>query len=511
MKVKIIQPYISAQALFTLELRGMARFSTQLGPLVVAALTPDDFEVEVINEQVEEIDYESPVDVVGISTLTANITHAYEIADRFRDKGVTVVMGGIHASFLPEEAINHCEAVVTGEAEYSWPKLLNDWKRGELKQFYRSDKLSDMADIPIPQRDLDLTVGYTDKIEASRGCPFNCDFCSTNLHFGSKHRTRPIPKLIDDIKSIYRTRIHALMFTDDNIVGNPKYAKELFKAIKPLNVNWLGQCSLNIADNPKLLDLAARSGCKSLSVGFESLSEENLKKSRKLNNKVKRYEEQIKRMRDAGITVLANFMFGFDGDDKSVFERTAEFVLRHKMHAYFTILTPYPRTRLRDRLLQEGRVLHSDWSLYDTAHCVVKPKLMEPEEVEEGLKWAYQQIYPGKEVLTKDPQVLHEEYRLSQVSHLLLKVARGKNENNGSAEGVKKLFIYAIINLKIRSQVLQDVEVAIRKGGYEISYEEMNMLRQIVSSVKDLEDLLALEKELHPDLLRDYRRMGYFV
>jgi radical SAM superfamily enzyme YgiQ (UPF0313 family) len=511
MKVKIIQPFISAQALFTHRLAGMARFSTQLGPLAVAALTPDDFKVEVINEQIEDIDYEAGVDIVGISTLTANITHGYEIADRFRQRGVTVVMGGIHASFMPEEAIDHCDAVVMGEAEYAWPQLLNDWEKGELKQFYRSDKLSDMADIPIPRRDLDLTVGYTDKVEFSRGCPFDCDFCSTNLHFGSKHRTRPIPNLIDDINSIYRTPVHGLMFTDDNIVGSPKYAMELFAAIEPLNVNWVSQCALNIADNDKLLKSVEKSGCKALSVGFETLSETNLKESRKLHNKVRKYDEQIKRLKDAGIVLLANFVFGFDDDDKSVFETTAEFVLRHEMEAYFTILTPYPRTRLRERLLEEGRILHSDWSLYDTTHCVIKPKLMEPEELEEGLRWAYQQIYSGKELMLKDPKALHSEYRLSKMSEFLLQIGRQIEDNHGSAEGVKRLFIDAILNLDLRAQVLQNVEEAVKNGAYEINDDEMKMLKQIIQSTEHLDNLMALEKELIPENLKEYEEMGYFV
>ncbi len=432
MKIKIIQPYIPAQALFTHQFLGMARFSTQLGPLVVAALTPDDFEVEVTNEHIEEIDYDGQVDIVGISTLTANIIHAYEIADRFRGKGVTVVMGGIHASFLPEEAIQHCDSVVIGEAEYSWPKLLDDWKKGELKQFYKSDKLTDMADVPIPRRDLDLTVGYMDKIEASRGCPFNCDFCSTNLHFGSKHRTRPISNVIKDINSVYRNRFHSFMFSDDNIVGNSKYAQDLFSAMIPFNIRWASQCSINIADDEKLLKLAEKSGCSWLSIGFESLSEENLKDAGKRHNTVKKYDEQVKRLKDAGISkTVANFVFGFDHDDKSVFERTVEFILRHKIDAYLTILTPYPKTRFRERLLKEGRILHSDWSLYDTTHCVIKPKLMEPEEIEEGFRWAYQQIYTGKEVVVEDPNELHRNYRLSEASRILLTIKRRKEKNHG--------------------------------------------------------------------------------
>lgn len=510
MKIKIIQPYIGAQALFSHKLRGLARFSTQLGPLVVAALTPDDFEIDVINEHLEEIDYEAPVDIVGISTLTANITRAYRIADRFKEEGVTVVIGGIHASFLPEEAIDHCDAVVIGEAEYSWPRLLKDWKKGKLKQFYRSDKLSHMADIPIPRRDLDLTVGFTDKIEASRGCPFDCDFCSTNLHFGRKHRTRPIPKLIEDINSIYRHKIHMLMFADDNIAGNPRYAKELFEAMKPLNFQWGGQSSVSIADNLELLELATKCGCKGLSVGFESLSEANLRESGKLHNKVKKYEEQIKRMKEAGLVILANFMFGFDFDDKSVFERTVEFVIRHDMQAYFTIITPYPRTGLRARILKERRLLHSDWSLYDTAHCVIKPKLMEPDELEEGLRWAYQQIYPGKKVLIEDPKELYKDFKLTDLSKLLLKIKRGKENKNVPVTGIKQLLGDAVLDLKLRAQMVKNPEEAVRNGEYALGNSEMNMLKRIVRT-ENPDDLFPSEEELPLERVQEYINKGLWV
>jgi radical SAM superfamily enzyme YgiQ (UPF0313 family) len=432
MIIKIIQPYIPAQALFTHQIADMARFSTQLGPLIIAALTPDKFEVEFVNEQIEEIDYDEPVDIIGISTLTANSIRAYAIGDRFREKGATVVMGGIHASFLPEEAIHHCDAVVIGEAEYTWPILLEDWRKWELKPFYKSDRLTNMADVPIPRRGIDLTVGYIDKIEASRGCPFDCDFCSTNIHFGRKHRIRPIQNVLDDIHSTHRNRIHSFMFSDDNIVGNPKYAEELFRALKPLKINWTSQCSTNIADSEKLLKLASGSGCKGLSIGFESFSTANLREAGKRHNRAKNYDEQIRKLRDAGIwKILANFVFGFDHDDQTVFERTVEFILRHKLDAYFTILTPYPKTGLRERLLREGRILHSDWSRYDTTHCVIRPKLMEPDEVEEGLRWAYQQIYPGKEMIIEDPKELHRDNKLSEVTNLLLTIKKKREVGYG--------------------------------------------------------------------------------
>ncbi len=429
MKIKIIQPYIQAQAVFSHRIPERARFSTQLGPLSLAALTPDEFEIEIINEQIEEIDFDDPVDIVGISTMTANCDRSYQIADRFRDKGVTIVMGGIHASFLPDEALTHCDSVVIGEAENSWGQVLDDWKNQRLKKIYRSELLVNMSDVPIPRRDLDLTVGFVDKLESSRGCPFRCEFCSTNLHFGNTHRTKPIDKVVSDIGSIHRNKKenHYLFFTDDNIIGNIKYAKQLFKAITPLNVRWVSQCSINIVNDDELLMLAAQSGCEALSVGFESLSEESLIEAGKTINKVSRYETQIKKMKDSGIEhILGNFVFGFDPDDESVFERTIEFIMKNEMDAYLTILTPYPKTQLRHRMEKAGRILHSNWSQYDGMHCVFKPRQMSPQKLEEGLYWAYQQVYPGQKLLVEDPKTIHQDNLLSRLSDYVLSITRHK-------------------------------------------------------------------------------------
>lgn len=511
MKIQLIQPFVASQALFAQTMRGLARFSGQLGPPVLAALTPGEYDIELVNEQIERVDCEKPVDLVGISTTTANITRAYEIADAYRAKGVTVIMGGIHASFLPDEAGEHCDAVVMGEAEYVWEGVLEDWRKGALKPRYKADRLSEMEDVPVPRRDLDMTVGYTDKIEASRGCPFDCDFCSTNLHFGRRHRTRPIRRVLEDLRSIHRHKVHAVLFTDDNIIGNPGYAKHLFDALRPLNLQWLSQCSLNIADNPELLRMAAGSGCVYLSLGFESLSAANLEDAKKLQNKVKQYDEQVRKIKDAGIEIVANFVFGFDGDDKSVFERTVDFVQRNGVHAYFAILTPYPSTRLRARLLEEGRVLHSDWSRYDVAHCVIRPKRMTPEELEEGFLWAYQQVYPGKVVLAEDVEDLHKDYRLSAVSRLVLKIER--EEGNGSGgrnpKGLKALFGDVILEPALRERLVRDPAGFVREEGYAIEPSKLARLEEELGR-EGLNDLLALEKELAPNLLEEYRGMGLF-
>ncbi len=509
MKVRIIQPYISAQALFAHQIRGLARFSSQLGPFVLAALTPDEFEVEVVNEHLERIDYDAPVDLVAITALTASVTRAYEIARKYRDKGVTVALGGIHASLVPEEASGNCDVVVVGEAEHVWPKVLSDWRSGTLKRRYRSDQLTDMADVPIPRRELDLTVGFTDKLETSRGCPFNCDFCATNLHFGSRFRARPIANVVADVESIHRHKVHTLLFTDDNIVGKHQHAADLFEACSGRGFAWVAQSSIDIADDGELLKAAAKSGCISLSIGFESLSAENLKDSRKLHNQTRKYEEQVGRLRDAGIQVLANFMFGFDHDDRSVFERTVEFVLRNKLDAYFTILTPYPGTKLRERLLQEGRILHSDWSRYDTVHAVTRPKLMEPEELEEGLRWAYQQVYPGKELVVDEPSSLHKDYRLSELSGILIELWRRRERPSGSAKRIKAVLGDAVFDRSLRASLESGFAGVAEGGSYGVGADEVGVLKELVASGK-LGRLLCLEQELVPEMLGQYRRQGLF-
>ena len=369
--------------------------------LIVSALTPKDIEIEIIDENIEKIDFETPIDLVGITTMTASAPRAYEIADTFRERGVPVVMGGIHVTALPQEAAQHADAVVIGEAEGSWERLLQDFRRGgkeALTQFYQNHKRPDPASIPLPRRELVKNKGYllSRFLQLSRGCPFDCYFCSVSKFFGKKFRFRPVKNVIEEVKGIVgkslKTRF--LGFLDDNIVGNITYARELFKALIPYNLLWIGQASINIARHEEILQLAAASGCKGLFIGFESIAEASLGEANKSQNEIRFYEKAIKKIHQFGIAIEGAFIFGFDNDDKSIFRKTVKFIEKVKLDVVqFSILTPLPGTRLQEKLEKEGRIIDRNWSNYDLSHPVFQPKLMTPQELKQGLDWAYKKVY----------------------------------------------------------------------------------------------------------------------
>ncbi len=369
--------------------------------LIVAALTPEDIEVEIVDENIECIDFNKKADLVGITTMTASSPRAYEIADIFREKGIPVVFGGIHATVLPEEAAQHADAVVIGEAEGLWEKVIEDFRQGGkrvLAKVYRSSQRPDPANIPIPRRELIKDKGYflSRFLQLARGCPFDCSFCSVSKFFGKKYRFRPVEKVIGEVKGIIGKSLATrfLGFLDDNIVGNITYARELFKALIPHKLLWVGQSSINIAQHEDILQLAAASGCKGLFIGIESISESSLKEANKSQNKIKFYEKAIKKIHQFGISIEGAFIFGFDHDDKSIFKKTVKFIEKVKLDAVqFAILTPLPGTRLHEKLDREDRIIDRNWSNYDLSHVVFQPKLMTPQELKLGFDWAYKRIY----------------------------------------------------------------------------------------------------------------------
>jgi radical SAM superfamily enzyme YgiQ (UPF0313 family) len=368
---------------------------------VLAALTPPDIEVIVTEEEIEEVVYKSRVGLVGISYMTPLAARAYEIADEYRRLGAKVVLGGIHASALPEEAIQHADAVVIGEAENVWAPLIEDFRAQRLKKFYRSERYHDLCGLPVPRRDL-LKQSMTFSpysIQTTRGCPFGCHFCSVSRFFGKTFRYRPVEDVVREIEGADKK---TWLFIDDNIIGNQPYATKLFQALIPLGIKWAGQSTVLLAKNDELLKLAAKSGCLGLFIGFESLNESNLRDVGKGINKVTEYGECIKKLHDKGILVFASFMFGFDHDDKSVFEKTVDFLIKSKVvAASLPVLVPYPGTALYQRMEEEGRILTRDWSKYDYGKAVFRPKRMEPEELQEGAGWAASEFYSRSSIISR--------------------------------------------------------------------------------------------------------------
>ena len=326
----------------------------------LAALTPPDIDVQITDENVEPIDFQEDVDLVGITGMVMHAPRAYEIASRFRQRGIPVVMGGPHASSLPLEAKEHVDAVVVGEAENVWTGLIEDVKKGGLKPFYKADAFCSMERMPYPRLELLKKNAYmtVNCVQTTRGCPYQCDFCHVTHFFGKTYRCRPVDDVIEEVK---RLQGEFIVFIDDNITGNRQYAKELFTRLKPLKKKWASQASITLSRDPELLKLAADSGCVSLFVGIESLSSENLKDVNKSFNRASQFEEGIKAIHDHDIMILAGLIFGLDHDDEGVFERTLRFCERNRIELpSFFVLTPLPRTPLFQRMESEGKLLHKN-------------------------------------------------------------------------------------------------------------------------------------------------------
>lgn len=399
MKVTLIAPAVVDE-----KRRGMQGRVFQLPPLAlatVAAATPKHVEVEIIDEALEPINYNCDTDLVGITALTRFAPHAYDIADRFRKRGVKVVMGGMHPSALPSEAVKHCDSVVIGEAEGIWAQLVKDFEKKRLKKYYKNKGFVDLSTIGRPRRDLYKKERYlfTHFIQTTRGCPFNCGFCSVTKFFGRTYRTRPVASVIKEIREM-KTKF--VGFSDDNIFGNRIYARKLFSALKYEGVVWLSQASLNITDDPKLLHLAARSGCKGLFIGLESADYESLTQMNKGFLKPQKFKDAIKHLHDEGISVLGAFVLGNDNEDQSIFARTLEFAKKIKIDlAQFAVLTPYPGTAIYNRLIRENRIFNFDWTKYDAGNAVYRPLKMTAEKLKQEVDKLWRDFYRLDEVIMR--------------------------------------------------------------------------------------------------------------
>lgn len=373
----------------------------QLSLYILKGLTPAEHQVKTIEEEAESVDLDESCDLVGISCMTANSPRAYELAEEFRKRGKAVVLGGVHPTILPDEALTHADSVVIGEAEGVWAELLNDFQQGQLKKTYHNPT-PDLSEY-VPKdfsKMLKRRLYNLIPILTTRGCPYYCDFCCVTNIYGKKIRHIPVENVIRDIKE---SKAKNFMFLDDNIIGHAKYAKELFTALIPLKIKWVGQASVSllVKDNG-IMELAAKSGCKALFIGLESVSEDQLKTMHKAIKDITALEQALRSIRKMGILVHASMIFGFDNDINQTFDDTVKFLIRNKVStASFNALTPYPGTRTYETMKNENRLITTDWKYYDHNTVVYKPGKMTPYELQVYKTEAKRQFYSVKSVLTR--------------------------------------------------------------------------------------------------------------
>ena len=380
---------------------GKAGFA-RLTLTTIAALTAPQHDVVIHDARLSEPNYDGDWDLIGFTGMSCEMPHVYQMAGEFRKRGKTVAIGGFHASALPEEVAKHADIVVVGEAEGLWQRILFELANGgEKHTIYQNEGLIGMRNMAIPRRGLlnrDMYVVPT-TIQATRGCPFDCDYCAVTRFFGRNYRCRPVEDVVAEIKG---EKDKQLMFFDDNLIANSKYAKELFRALIPLGVTWGAQASFTLARDTELMDLYAKAGGQYVFVGFESISAETLRSVGKGFNQPEEYAVGIRQLQRRGITVMGSFMFGLDGDDLGVFKRTVDFVNATKIDvALYNILTPLPGTRLYEEMDLQGRIHDRDWSHYDACHSVIHPQGMTSEELQNGWYWANRETYKLSSMLRR--------------------------------------------------------------------------------------------------------------
>ena len=393
MKILLVQPYAGYKPPnFLMNVSAKLPAMPNLTLQQLAGICPEDSDVEAIEENhSEKINYDNNYDIVAISCRTANTPRAYQIADEFRRRGVPVVLGGYHPTALPSEAKMHADAVVIGEAEISFTKILQDLVKDDLKPYYQSD-LVDPKKIPNARRDIIKYYLSIAAIEATRGCPINCDFCFVHRVKGKIHRKRPIEKVIDEMKTIKQKNI---IFFDASLTTDPSYTKTLFKNMIELNKRFTGYGNVNVlAKDEQFLKLANDAGCTGWCIGFESISQDILKSIGKTTNKVEDYKNAVKKIKDYNMNITGSFIFGFDDHVTDTFEETLDMIKHLNVDmACFNILTPFPGTPIFERIKNENRITSYDWTRYTCAQTVFQPKNMTEKELYDGTIWVLKEFY----------------------------------------------------------------------------------------------------------------------
>jgi len=362
----------------------------------IAALTPVNVEVELINETIQRVPWDTDANLVGVSGMGVGLVRAMQIADEFRLRGKKVVMGGMMATLAAERCLEHCDALVLGEAEGIWPQVVYDASKNQLKRVYKAKELDDLSNLPVPRFDLlpRKKIGFWLPVQAGRGCPYRCDFCSITSFYHGVYRTRPLDQIARDVQAILALGVRKILLLDDNIGANHAFAADLFRLLREFRVQWMTQCSLTIARHPDLLKLAAESGCVCMSFGLETIKQSNLATVNKTFVNVEEYEWAIGQIRRAGIDVSTEMMLGMDEDDPDVFEETIDFLVRNRISVpRLHIITPIPGTPLYQRWQAEGRIFENDWSRYTGGTVVFHPKKMTAEVLQEKYWWTYERLF----------------------------------------------------------------------------------------------------------------------
>lgn len=392
---------------------GFKRAFLDLGIQTVMACTPPGVNVELVDEYLDPIDYDVATDLVALSAKTSCVTYAYEVARRFRAKGKRVVLGGIHASLRPEEALGHVDCVVTGEAELLWPEVVRDLEAGKLKERYDAVGFPPLDRIPAPAWGRGKPDAYLfHQLQTTRGCPFRCRFCSVPDISGQDFRFKPVECVLRELRALPKgrgpiARGKPIYIVDDNFISRTRYTKDLLRAMIPLKEageipSWSAETTLNVASDEEMLDLFRDAGCSTLIIGFESVTEASLAAMDKPVNFCLTYQEAIDRIHARGMTIIGNFIVGFDTDTVGVFKQTLDFVQSTGiLYPFFSILTPMPGTKLFDEYKAAGRLDHEKWHLYDTRHVVFEPTNMTREELMDGYVWLYEQAYGAENLYAR--------------------------------------------------------------------------------------------------------------
>ena len=387
---------------------GIFRKSLRYQPLTLttlAALIPPeiDADIQLIDEGIQEIPERLDADLVGLTVITGTAPRAYELCRQFGSRGIATVLGGPHVTLAPDDAQPNADSIVVGYADDTWPQLVRDFAQGRMRRRYDQSPDLDLSGRPFARRDLLPSRRFlTNSVfEATRGCVHNCDFCVVPAAWGRKPLQKPVEDVIADIRQHGQRK---LIFVDLNLIADRTYAVSLFKALVPMRLQWYGLATVLLAEDPELLELAGKSGCRGLLMGLESISSENLRSSKKTFNSPDRFVQVVEKLHEHGIALQACFVFGLDADNGDVFRKTAEFAVAAKIDLpRFAIVTPFPGTALYQRLGGEGRILTRNWELYDGQHVVFQPKQMSVRELEQGTELAWKHAYSMRSILARLP------------------------------------------------------------------------------------------------------------